>query len=426
MFLTTVAVPNRPRGRCWVIATVTTLAAFGPATALADEVTPARGNQAEPVAQIAATADDDLEVGGVPLIGGDTDHGFGAGALGSLAMFDRNHTPYRWKLEFGGFYAVKDSFTNPSFVDAYARITYAQLMNKRLRLEIRPSFTNETALGYFGIGNRPVQPQDYDEKRDTYERLHPSLGVTTLWQVGHDVALLLGARYTYNRIAFDSSSTLAQDQMETSHDLRAPHSVVLVEEGVVFDTRDDELAPSSGQYHMVKLRVSPSAGDVLPYRYQQINATARVYHTIVPRKLVLAVRAVFDVQLGDVPFYEMSRYEDVSAIGGGLGVRGVPSYRFYGRVKAFGNLELRSELCRLRWLNSAFILGIAGFYDAGRLWSDIEKSRADLDGTGLGLHYGAGGGLRIQKGRSFLLRADVAWSPDARPIGVYVGANHAF
>ncbi len=405
------------------MAAVTALAAgAGSRAALADD----RGPSPEATPDTVAPDGEDLEIGVVPLIGGDTDHGFGAGALGSIAMFDRDHSPYRWKVEFGAFYAVKSSFSNPSFVDAHAKIIYPQLINKRLRLEVRPSFTKETALGYFGIGNRPVQPQDFDAKRDTYERLHPSIGVTTLWQVGHDFALLFGARYTYNRIAFDPASTLAQEAMNTSHDLDASHSVVKVEGGVVFDSRDNELAPSSGWYHMVKLRISPHAGGALPYGYQQIHGTARVYQTIVPRYLVLAVRAVFDLQLGGVPFYEMSRYEETSAIGGSQGVRGVPSYRFYGRVKAFGNLELRSELRRFRVWRRPFILGAAAFYDVGRLWSDIQRSRPDLDGTGLGLHYGVGGGLRLQKGRSFLVRADVAWSPDARPIGIYVAANHAF
>jgi hypothetical protein len=39
---------------------------------------------------------------------------------------------------------------------------------------------------------------------------------------------------------------------------------------------------------------------------------------------------------------------------------------------------------------------------------------------------GIGGGLRLQKGRTFVLRADLAWSPDARPIGGYFLAGNIF
>jgi hypothetical protein len=37
-----------------------------------------------------------------------------------------------------------------------------------------------------------------------------------------------------------------------------------------------------------------------------------------------------------------------------------------------------------------------------------------------------GGGLRIKWGEAFLVRADVAWSPDADPIGLYFNVNHVF
>ena len=50
----------------------------------------------------------------------------------------------------------------------------------------------------------------------------------------------------------------------------------------------------------------------------------------------------------------------------------------------------------------------------------------ELDGSGLGLKYGVGGGVRLQQGKTFVIRVDVAWSPDARPIGAYLTAGHAF
>jgi len=141
---------------------------------------------------------------------------------------------------------------------------------------------------------------------------------------------------------------------------------------------------------------------------------------------VLAVRGVFDMQFGDVPFYELGRYEDTSAIGGGMAIRGVPSYRYYGKVKAFGNVELRTKLTRFDLWGRKMKLGMASFVDAGRLWSGMDNPRPALDGTGLGVHYGLGGGLRLQQGQTFVVRADVAWSPDARPVGAYVMADEIF
>jgi hypothetical protein len=70
-------------------------------------------------------------------------------------------------------------------------------------------------------------------------------------------------------------------------------------------------------------------------------------------------------------------------------------------------------------------VGITGFGDFGRSWSDYE-SDPELDGDGIGLKYGLGGGLRVTSGKSFVLRLDVAWSPDANPVSAYLISGHHF
>ncbi len=78
-----------------------------------------------------------------------------------------------------------------------------------------------------------------------------------------------------------------------------------------------------------------------------------------------------------------------------------------------------------------FRLGASGFLDGGRLWAE-NGSRSDLDGDGLGLKWGAGGGPRLRWGESVLLRIDVAYSPSAAdvhpfaPVAFYVTFGHAF
>ena len=69
--------------------------------------------------------------------------------------------------------------------------------------------------------------------------------------------------------------------------------------------------------------------------------------------------------------------------------------------------------------------GLAAFVDAGRVFADFESS-PELDGSGFGLKYGTGAGLRVAAGDSFVLRFDVGWSPDADPVGAYLTSGHAF
>ncbi|HEV7554901.1 MAG TPA: BamA/TamA family outer membrane protein [Kofleriaceae bacterium] len=366
------------------------------------------------------------EIGLLPLVGGDTDIGIGVGAIGSVAMFDAAHHPYRWQVQFSAFVATKTGPTSPSYEDTYAQLTIPQLMHGRLRVELRPSFTRDTTLPFYGIGNAIRAQGETVPQRDFYQRIHPAMQALSRWTIYPNWSVLLGGQYIYNRTETAVDSTLAMNLDAIDPNARRPHSLLKLETGLVYDSRDSEVSPSRGMYHQVTIRVSPGMGEAFPYEYEQVTATARFYTTLIPKRMILAIRGVYDQQFGDVPFYELSRYEDTSAIGGGMAVRGVPAYELYGRIKAFGNIELRTAITRFEWLDRKFKLGFATFVDAGRLWTGMANPQPMLEGSGIGLHYGLGGGIRLQQGQAFVVRADIAWSPDARPVGGYVMADEIF
>ena len=380
-----------------------------------------------PAVEVVEPDRDGTEVGLLPLAGGDTDHGFGLGVIGSIASFDGKTAPYLWHLEFAAFAAVKGSITSLSQADAFVNLIVPQLLDGRLRLEVRPSFTRATGLRYYGRGNAITIPTDMVSERDNYTRTYPQLQVLTRWRRHRTSSwsAIAAGQYLLNKVSFADTSTVATEIRPGDPRIDHIHSVLRLETGIRYDSRDSELAPSRGMYHSLGVRASPHLGDAFPYGYQQADLQLRFYQALSARN-VLAVRAVGDLMLGSPPFYELGRYEDNSAIGGSIAVRGVPGYTFYGKVKVFGNLELRTHVTKFKLWSKRYRFGVASFFDAGRLWSAVTDSSTGRDGSGLGLHYGLGGGLRLQQGRAFLLRADVAWSPDARPIAGYVLANHIF
>jgi hypothetical protein len=375
-----------------------------------------------------------LEIAVVPLAGGDTDIGFGAGALASVARLDQNRRPFRWRLEGGGFATVKPR-KGPHFEwpyqDVFVGYSHNGLFSERLRFEARLSFTRETDLRYYGIGNASIAPPDDVPERDFFTRTHPAARARARLALTEAMSVVFGSIYTVSSLDFDPASRLAQDQLTGSPQLREllqvdrSHALHLFEAGMLFDTRNDEVAPSRGQFHQLELRLAPWQSSRHPYRYAELHATLRFYQRIVTDRLVLAARAVGYLQIGDVPFYELARYDETSALGGARGVRGIPKNRYYGKRKTFGNIEARGRLLTFRLRNSEYQLGLVGFFDGGRVWADV-RSAPELDGTGWGLKYGAGGGVRLQKGTTFVLRVDLAWSPDARPLGGYLLAGHLF
>jgi outer membrane protein assembly factor BamA len=375
------------------------------------------------------------ELGIVPIAGGNTDYGLGGGFLTNVAGLDPAVSPYVWRLEASAFISFKAKDAEPSdwinpYQDYYVLLTVPHFLHQRLRLELRPSYTRETTQLYYGLGNASVAPPDEIPGRDFYGRAHPTLSTRLRWELVGDLFVELGAAYTENWFELNPQSTLATDMTTGAPAVRellgtaTRHGVLLAENALIYDTRDSEIAPRQGQYHQIKIRYSPAAGGHLPYEYGQANATFRFYLPFSER-VGLALRAVGDWQFGDVPFYELARYEDTFAFGGVNGVRGIPGQRYYGRIKLFSNVELRSRLFDFTLFRKPYALGGALFTDFGRLWSDFT-GHPELDGSGLGLKYGLGGGVRLQQGKTFVIRLDVAWSPDARPLGAYLTAGHAF
>lgn len=376
-----------------------------------------------------------VEFGIVPLIGGDTDVGVGVGLLSTLASVAPGYEPYRWAVELAGFASAKrddGAFINP-YQDYSVKLTMPHLMSGRLRIEIRPSYTKETTQRFYGLGNASPAPGDDVPARDFYGRTHPTLWVRARYRIWDRLHVGVGTSYTQNWLVIGPDSTLGQQMAGDDATLRRlltvePHHGVLLLEGtLLYDTRDNETVTGRGQMHQARVRISPAlAGDAIPYAYQQLNLTARFYVPIKgPGRLVFATRFVGDMQFDHPPFYELARYDDTFALGGLNGVRGVPGQRYYGKIKVFANFELRSQLLEFTLFGKQLTLGAALFFDAGRAWADWA-SHPELDGRGLGLKFGTGGGVRLQQGKTFVVRGDVAWSPDARPVGAYVGAGHTF
>jgi outer membrane protein assembly factor BamA len=187
------------------------------------------------------------------------------------------------------------------------------------------------------------------------------------------------------------------------------------------DTRDSEVTPHSGTLDTVKVKWSPGGDAAFPFRYGEASLNLRVYLPIVAR-LTLAGRLIGDVLFGNPPMAELPRFED-TYFGGDI--RGVPAQRYYGKVKVIGNIEARARIFDFRALSKPMSLGFEAFFDGGRVWADTQP-HPELDGTGIGLKYGVGGGVRLTSGSAFVLRSELAWSPDATPIGAYVTAGEMF
>ena len=370
----------------------------------------------------------------VPLLGGNSDVGIGVGQVSNLAGIAPNVEPYRWSLETSAFISFKprDGSVVVPYQDYFVFLHLRNLGTRGLRLDLRAAYTDERTVKFYGIGNASKEPAAAVPVDDTeFSRTHPTLLAELRLPLPRKLFVLAGSVFTYNWLDVAPTSVLggyvttgppAGRAMIGSFDA---HGVELLELGLQYDSRDREVDTRSGPFHTALLRISPRVGDFMPYAYQRVTLTARSYAAVSGR-ITLAFRAVGDVLFGDPPFYELARFEETQAIGGVNAIRGVPAGRYYGALKLFGNVEARSDLFGFYLRGKAMKIGIAAFFDAGRTWTELLHSHPELDGTGLGLKYGIGGGLRLRQGATFVVRADVAYSPDAHPVGAYFTAGQIF
>jgi outer membrane protein assembly factor BamA len=372
----------------------------------------------------------------VPFVGGDSDVGLGGGYIASLARVHPEYEPYLYRVESATTTTFKSggsSGVQVPYIDSYLLLEMPHVIDDQLRIELRVSYTRESTLKYYGLGNASKIPEQREPSDSFFEhkRIHPTFRMRARYFMTERLLFTWGAAYTQNWLVVPENTLLASDMRAGTDHVRdllgsdENHGVAEFSYGIGWDTRNDEVSPNRGQYHTARIDFAPGGYDGVPYRWARIDLAARVYATIVPQRVTFALRVLSDLLVGDPPFYELPRYDDTSAVGGVKGVRGVPAQRYYGKAKVLSNAELRTELFDFRLLGKNNTFGITAFFDSGRVWADYERDE-QLDGTGLGLKYGAGGGVRVQAGGSFVLRIDAAWSPDAHPLAGYISSGHVF
>jgi hypothetical protein len=380
-----------------------------------------------------------FEPAGFPLIGGSSDIGFQIGVVGTLSYFADGIQPYAWN---------QDLFLSLSFnrgptggveiaQQAYQwNVDYPRVFGKSIRLNPQLSFTRTINEGYFGLGNdssgAPAPPGTPNASR-YHQYIANVFYARTLarFDLAKPLALLAGENFRYvNPVAY-TGSRLADDE-----DVRRPDgsplllgtqpiALLALMGGVIIDSRDSEIYTTTGTYDQIGVRFEQGLPLDRNVQYSEAGAYLTGFVPIGP--FVLATRFVADFQFNQVPFFDLSvagPFQLKDMPGGSTGVRGVPLGRYLGPIKGVLNAELRALPLHVTAFKQQFHLGGDLFADTGRVWSDYTF-HSPLDGSGLGLHWGLGGGLYLLWGQAAIFRIEAAYSPDTKsagglPFGLYV------
>src|SRR5690606_33710530 len=91
---------------------------------------------------------------GVPIVGGNSDFGWGGGALVSVTRPNpKNDHSNQWSAELAAVAMFNTESFEPRFQDYYLKAVFDDVLGSGLRLTLRPSFTQVVGVNYYGLGN---------------------------------------------------------------------------------------------------------------------------------------------------------------------------------------------------------------------------------------------------------------------------------
>ncbi len=390
-----------------------------------------------------------LNFGPLPAIAFDADRGFQFGGLLNIYNFDDGSTypdpKSSWYIEASAY--VKESrISTHKYIVSYDNKHLTQ--NYNLRLSAAASLYFDTALSFYGFNgyesylewnmNNKVNSGFYRHSRTTATAkvdLTGEILKNFYWEAGYHFNWFNTGRYK-------DFYKLGEGEAEPEALIDLYHKWGIIDNpyghnfssalrlGLIYDSRDNEGAPSRGIWAEGHLIVAPKfLGST--QEYYKANVTFRHYVPLWKDRVVFAYRLNYQGYLGaSVPWYTMPYYTvvgknyDYDGIGGYRTVRGILQNRVQGKHTAFFNAEIRYRFIDFKLWNQNIAFAVSAFCDGtGVLMGKGTKGKIDLSNrTGYApelyahyvrngqenIHIAAGGGLRFIMNKNFIVAIEYA------------------
>ena len=371
----------------------------------------------------------------LPALNFDSDEGVGYGALAEIYNYGNGVQPYRFTVRPIVFLTTKGRRDFVLFFDA------PKLLPNNWRLDGYLGREQQLATPYYGIGNNTPYNEQLENPPNAYYYRYGRTVLRTFANLQHKIGSLparglFGAGWgdiKTDEIPFDSGTTLLAQQLgpvsppclPPGCPPRPPQGrIVFLRTGLVWDTRDREIAPNHGSYgDLLVQRVDKALGATTSYT--RFTGIYRKYSPVTSR-IVIAQRVLVQQTAGDVPFYDLAAIQtsfgQQEGLGGSNSIRGLPKNRFIGKGIALLNSDIRWRFREFVLRKKPAYLTAIGFVDFGRVWDES----IDFGEIASDLHAGYGAGLRLGLGPSFAVGLDLGRSPDSKSTQIYIGLGYPF
>lgn len=391
------------------------------------------GEPAEPDAAEPGPPEPEAHYYIVPSFAYDTDDGFAFGARAELAFSEPGYEPYKSSFVLHSMVSVR-GYQHHRF--RYERVGFGP--GKRLRFTLHVAYRQWLNDGYWGLGNTTTRDAEYDTglltgdpdvKRYRYSLYQPFVHATLRARLDGPWQAFGALDAKYSVVGTYPGSLLEEQE---------PFGIdgglgLILTGGVLYDSREPEVNPTSGVLAELSGRVSAPGGAGF---FGGLFASVRGF--VSPWKgVTFAGRLMGEYLWGEVPFYEMAHWgglTPVTGFGGFETLRGVAFGRWHSPGKLIANAELRLEVLRHHIFERSMAWQLAFFGDLGATAGIADNT---VGSGGLPIHPGGGAGVRVIFDKLFVARVDVAVGvdpvrqrdgtiDDATTLGFYIVFDQAF
>lgn len=262
---------------------------------------------------------------------------------------------------------------------------------------------------FYGLGN---ETDDQNRLDDFYQaRLQQYyLGPSVSRPIGTGISFSAGPYFRITKVREDEGRFVGQPQAGISKNTFEDQWFAGLQTNLSLQSVDNTENPKQGfrwnNDAMLNFGIKNTSET-----YSTLSSSLSMYISpVINPQLTFATRFGLQHNVGPFPFYE------ANTLGGKRTLRGLLSNRYAGRTVFFNNIEMRTKLFDFHNYLLGGEVGLLGFFDHGRVWTDGERSKR--------WHYGSGGGAWISVFEIAVVRGSIGFSE--KSYNVLIGAGFFF
>ncbi|MHB1177112.1 MAG: metallophosphoesterase [Daejeonella sp.] len=312
--------------------------------------------------------------------------------------------PYSYDQNLVGNYAPKTG----AYTVRYLANFYS-IFGRNLDVVFRGIFNGpKYTFNYYGQGNSTLNLGDnIDYFRVRTKNL--SLAAFLQYRFTKVFSVGIGPGYEYFRVEKPANRFVSSPGFPESPDIDRPSRYAAVRSYANIDFVNDNLFPTSGVRWRSEINYFNELKNTRQ-KYLQLKTDVSFYAT--PNysfPVTVAIRLGGAANIGDYKFFQ------ASSLGNNTNLRGFRNNRFSGRSYLYQNTEARFKVSHFRNYVFTGDLGLFGFFDSGRVYSDLPDSST--------WHKGYGPGIWLNLFNKFLVSGGYGFSKEGQYLSLKGGLS---